>query len=385
MPTITTKLTLDRSTPLPIYQQIYEHFRRRILTGEWAPGKPLPSERHLSAQLRVDRITLRQALDRLAKENLVRRQRGVGTFVEDPAKRQAAVKAFQVGVLTWHLEQQWDTGCCAYLKDVFGMLSASLVSMGMGIVTPKLSGGQDALLQAVAAQKLHGIISLPCSGRKHFDLLANIELPKILLEIRTRQPGLDNVLIDSQSGVYAGMQELLQLGHRRIMYAGALVLDRDRSTPERKQFRMAGDSLDRLRAYRMALDDAGMPFDSRDFVELDYAQESAHALVARLKAETRMPTAFLVFEDELAMNLWRALEAHGLRVPADVSLLGFGNSVPEAHAGKLATSVVDYPQMVEIAVRRIYERMALGGIAGQSLLVESRFKPGASIASPKTE
>ncbi|MBI3829856.1 MAG: GntR family transcriptional regulator [Planctomycetes bacterium] len=385
MPTLLTRLTLDRTTPLPIYQQIYEGFRRRILTGEWAPGKPLPPERQLSAQLRVDRITLRQALDRLAKENLVRRQRGVGTFVEDPAKRQTAVKAFQVGVLTWQLEQQWATGCCAYLRDVFGMLSTALVSMGMGIVTPNLSGGPDELRQAIAAQKLHGIIALPCSGRKHLELLASIELPKILLEVRTRQPGLDNVLIDSQPGVYAGMQELLRLGHRRILYAGALVLDRDRGEAGRKQFRMAGDSLDRLRAYRMALDDAGVPFDSRDFVELDYAQEAAHALIARLKTEQRLPTAFLVFEDELAMNLWRALEAHGLQVPRDVSLLGFGNSVPEAHAGKLATSVVDYPQMVQIAVRRMYERMALGGIAGQDLLVESRFKLGASIAAPRTE
>lgn len=383
MPTLSPKLTLDRSTPLPIYQQIYENFRRRIITGEWAPGKPLPSERQLSAQLRVDRITLRQALDRLAKEHLVRRQRGVGTFVEDPAKRQATVKAFQVGVLTWQYERQWATGCCAYLKDVFGMLSTSLVSMGMGIVTPNLAGGPNELLQAVAAHKLHGLISLPCSGKQQFDLLAGIDLPKILLEVRERHPDLDNVLIDSQPGVYAGMQELLRLGHRHIMYAGALVLDRDRGTATRKQYRMAGDSFDRLRAYRIALDDAGIPFDSRNFVELDYIQASAHALIARLKVENRLPSAFLVFEDELAMNLWRALEAHGLQVPRDVSLLGFGNSAPEAHEGRLATSVVDYPQMVDFAVRRIYERMALGGMAGQTLLIESRFKPGASIAPPK--
>lgn len=72
---------VDRESPLPAYFQIARDLRRRISSGEWKPNDQLPTELELSEQYGVSRMTLRQALNELQKDNLLLRRRGAGTFV----------------------------------------------------------------------------------------------------------------------------------------------------------------------------------------------------------------------------------------------------------------------------------------------------------------
>jgi len=75
---------INRTSKLPLYHQLYEILRGAIGRGEWKPGDMLPSELELTERYQVSRITVRQVLDMLAKEGLIYRQRGRGTFVAHP-------------------------------------------------------------------------------------------------------------------------------------------------------------------------------------------------------------------------------------------------------------------------------------------------------------
>lgn len=62
--------------------------RGRIESGEWAPGRQLPSLEELARQFSVARVTVRQAIDELERDGLIWRRRGKGTFVTENAGRQ---------------------------------------------------------------------------------------------------------------------------------------------------------------------------------------------------------------------------------------------------------------------------------------------------------
>ncbi|MGY6237281.1 GntR family transcriptional regulator [Burkholderia ambifaria] len=72
----------------PLYVQIKDTLRARILDGTYAPHSRMPSEHELCAMFDVSRITVRQALGDLQKEGLLFKLHGKGTFVSKP-------KAFQ--------------------------------------------------------------------------------------------------------------------------------------------------------------------------------------------------------------------------------------------------------------------------------------------------
>ena len=73
-----------KSGPLPRYYQLKELIRDRIRNGEWAPGALIPSERVLSEQYGISRMTARQSVTELVNEGLLYREQGRGTYVGRP-------------------------------------------------------------------------------------------------------------------------------------------------------------------------------------------------------------------------------------------------------------------------------------------------------------
>ena len=71
----------DQQNPLPLYYQIYQLYKQRILSGNLKRGDKLPSESAQEAAYGISRITARRAMDELARDELVTRERGRGTIV----------------------------------------------------------------------------------------------------------------------------------------------------------------------------------------------------------------------------------------------------------------------------------------------------------------
>lgn len=76
-------LTLDNTSSIPLYQQIVDEIRGKILTGQMKPGDPLPSIRQLAADLLISVITTKRAYQDLENEGLIQTRPGRGTFVNE--------------------------------------------------------------------------------------------------------------------------------------------------------------------------------------------------------------------------------------------------------------------------------------------------------------
>jgi LacI family transcriptional regulator len=132
--------------------------------------------------------------------------------------------------------------------------------------------------------------------------------------------------VDNEMGACLAVSHLTSLGHRRIaMMEGKGI---------------AGN-LDRVAGYRRALAQAGLPFDDRWLCPVTAWEGAAYARgleILSLPPRER-PTAIFCFNDSLALGLLRAAHDRGLRVPEDLSVVGFDDIIPAAYATPPLTTV----------------------------------------------
>lgn len=75
---------LNKHSPIPLYYQLVEKLSEQIRLGELKPGDQLPSERVMSEDYNISRMTVRQAIGYLIKAGQLVAQQGLGTFVAEP-------------------------------------------------------------------------------------------------------------------------------------------------------------------------------------------------------------------------------------------------------------------------------------------------------------
>ena len=85
-------IILNKSSMVPIYEQLVDQVKNEIITGGLAENEALPSVRTLSGKLRISSLTVKKAYDRLEEEGFVVTVHGKGTFVA-AGDRQLAVEA----------------------------------------------------------------------------------------------------------------------------------------------------------------------------------------------------------------------------------------------------------------------------------------------------
>lgn len=81
METIRKMGGLDQQSSIPLYTQLANLLRGKIVSGQWKEGELIPSETQLMQEYGVSRGTVRQAISHLTQQNLLLRRRGVGSFV----------------------------------------------------------------------------------------------------------------------------------------------------------------------------------------------------------------------------------------------------------------------------------------------------------------
>ena len=133
------------------------------------------------------------------------------------------------------------------------------------------------------------------------------------------------VLYGHAAGAEQGMRHLLALGHRRI----AAITGPPGWMAE----------VDRLRGYIAALADAGLEHDPALLLSADFEVEPGQEAAGRLLDGPRRPTAIFCFNDWMAVGAMRAAQERGLRVPDDVSVMGYGDVVWASYLTPTLTTI----------------------------------------------
>jgi DNA-binding LacI/PurR family transcriptional regulator len=206
------------------------------------------------------------------------------------------------------------------LSDDFGALFLAVIAEELGrgglalTLLPNL-GTRDVL--PVRDVAMDGAIIYSCSpADESVEWLRRRQLPLVLVD-QPHDDRFPSVNVDDRAGARAAAMHLVELGHRRIalLAAGpeALANPTDWYVPR-----------ERLRGWHDVLDPAGITPALR-YVEKS-AGEAAYTAARELLAGPERPTAVLAFSDAIAADVLRAADDLGLRVPRDVSVVGFDDS-----------------------------------------------------------
>jgi LacI family transcriptional regulator len=153
------------------------------------------------------------------------------------------------------------------------------------------------------------VIAASSLGVRHREWLLAADLPIVLVNSVDRQIDLPTIASDSVMGGRIATEHLLELGHRRfgIITAGPRNLD----------------APDRVTGARSALRAAGIPTASEHVVIEEATVEGGQRAAAAILAKDPSVTAIVAYNDLTAIGAMRAIRAREMRVPQDVSVIGF--------------------------------------------------------------
>ncbi len=275
-------------------------------------------------------------------------------FVPNPAARGlAGGRTFSIGVVTQALDSPFYGAAMCGIEDALlpRGLSPLFVSGHWNVVT------EAHCIAVLQARRVDGIIVL--TGRLTDEALQSCAMvqPMVVTGRNLTAPGLYSLSFDNFLGGKLAIEHLLQLGHRRIAFIAG-----DADHP---------DANERLRGYRAALDAAGVPFEPGLVVPGEYHELSGLLAVDRLLSTQQRFTAIFAANDQMAVGAALACQRRSLRVPEDVSIVGFDD---------LPTSQFTIPPLTSVQ-QPAYELGRLSASAMLQLLADA--EPTEVVPAPR--
>ncbi|MEE3031053.1 MAG: LacI family DNA-binding transcriptional regulator [Planctomycetota bacterium] len=167
------------------------------------------------------------------------------------------------------------------------------------------------------------------------------------------------IYVDNVQGGFLATQHLIRHGHTKIAFIGGL--------------HHHSDAKDRLAGYRKALAQANIRFTTKLVLEGNFSSASGHAAVHTLLKSGEEFTAIFAANDATAYGARLALDQHGLRVPQDVSLVGYDNQAESAFMiPPLTTMHQPAHQMGQAAATAVLEKIQGQPIKSRVFIPELR-------------
>jgi len=240
--------------------------------------------------------------------------------------------------------------------------NASVVKRLQGVASVVASSAYDLILFDVEKEKnregfitkiirrqlVDGLIIVSLRpSNEDFDLLFESKIPVVIVDVAA--PRLNSIIVDNVRGGAIAAQHLVDLGHKKIGYISDYPNNPFNSSPV----------FDRFEGFRQVLAQAGIPFRKEYYREGNIDRSSARHLAHELLTLPDPPTAIFAYCDAQAFGVIEAARDLQLRIPEDLSLVGF-DDIEAAEFAQLTT---------------VRQSLFESGVIGAELMLEAIANP----------
>lgn len=206
----------------------------------------------------------------------------------------------------------------------------------------------------------------PTSGEPLLPLLKDSSLPTVIIGPRGEESALSTVRDDEETGMRLIAEALVANGHHRI----AVVVDE-----------VGGvlDPMGRYRRLRAELAHLGVSLSTDNLVSWHDGESNASDTLAKVLALSPRPSALFVWHDRTAYRMVEACEAAGVRVPEDLSIVGYDGLVWPSTTGHIVTSVSVALDQVGHAAVALLDRLIEGETGPLTETLSVYLSPGTTL------
>jgi LacI family transcriptional regulator len=219
---------------------------------------------------------------------------------------------------------------------------------------------ESSYAETIARGMADGLLLItPTNAEAYLHSLHQRGYPAVLIDHQGLGEGGALVGATNRQGAYDATRYLIELGHRRIGFiTGRLDV---------------GCSHDRLAGHRQALIDSGLPADPALVFEGDFTQPAGFSRAQALLALPGRPTAIFASNDEMAFGVMEAVRDGGLRIPDDISVVGF-DDIPQAAVVNPPLTSVRQPliEMGRSATRMLLQLIGNPALAPEPVILPTR-------------
>lgn len=329
----------------PKYFSLMEQLKADILSGRIRAGERLPSENELVQKYSISRHTVRKALGILEQEGYVEAFHGRGTFCSDKMRRRGSSK--NIAVVTTYITDYIFPRLIQGIDNILSEKGYSIILKNTGNSRQKEAKCLEELLQ----KDIDGLIIEPsksqmiCRHRNLYEALDHYGIPYIFIQgIYTEMRDKPHILMDDEKGGYLVTRHLLELGHTRLM--GIFKADDIQG-------------MERHKGYVHALQEAGISYDPDEVVwfHTEDRKVKPSMMVQLMLENKKLPQGIVCYNDQIAVQVIEALEAAGVKVPEEVSVTGYDNSLYAQRGSGLTTIAHPQERLGEMAAELILEKI----------------------------
>ncbi|MCM2675800.1 GntR family transcriptional regulator [Alkalicoccobacillus plakortidis] len=336
------------------YSKIIEVVKSRILDGTYIPHKKIGSESMFMKEFGVSRHTVRIAIGDLVKDGWLYRSQGSGTYCADRSfDKTTAISRKNIAIITTYISDYIFPliirGAEPFLAEKG--YQVSLYSTNNNVETEK------KVLESILSLGVDAAIIEPTKSARsnpninYYFSLERANIPYVMINAFYDELDPLCLIIDDEKGGYLQTEHLIKQGHTDII--GFFKTD-DRQGAKRKK--------GYIKAHRAHQ----LPISPENIIDYDSEEKQSkpkEELERIIQDPNRNPTAIVAYNDQLVVSLLDVLRTYGMKVPDDISIVGFDDSYL-ATATEVKLTSIEHPkqkmgeQAAEMIIRLIENQRA---------------------------